>query len=512
MEAALLAARLLLFGVLVVAGLNKLADRAGSRQALIDFGMPRAFASPLYVLLLMIELAAGMALVPARTAWFGAITALGLLLLFSGVIAVNLALGRKPNCHCFGQLSSSPIGWPTLARNGALATIAAFVAWQGAGQSGPSLVVWITRLTPEGQAALAFAVVALVGLGLEAWTLLQILRQQGRLLLRLEAIEARLVSSSGPQGSANAEVPVQGLPIGTPAPNFRLDSLSGEPLTLDHLLASHKPVLLLFTNPNCGPCEALMPEVRRWQREHSATLTIALVSEGSAKDNRAWGTQHGIAPILLQHKREAAEAYKAYGTPGAVLIGTDRSIGSALAMGAEAIRALVSQVVSSGSHQAASALVRASGGNDGGAQRLPRIEVGQQAPALVFSDLNGRPSSLSEFRGKETLLLFWNPHCGFCQAMVKDLKFWEDHAPSSAPNLLLLSSGTVEDVEDNLAMGLRSRIVLDSSFQAGRAFGATGTPMAVLLDAEGRVASRVAAGAEAIMRLAGTKLTSSAIV
>ena len=50
MDAALLEARLLLASVFVVAGVAKLADRAGSRQAMADFGVPTLLAVSLRVL------------------------------------------------------------------------------------------------------------------------------------------------------------------------------------------------------------------------------------------------------------------------------------------------------------------------------------------------------------------------------------------------------------------------------------------------------------------------------
>jgi len=86
--------------------------------------------------------------------------------------------------------------------------------------------------------------------------------------------------------------------------------------------------------------------------------------------------------------------------------------------------------------------------------------------------------------------------------MLDDLKEWEAHPPPGAPKLLVVSSGTTED---NLAMNLRSRVVVDPNSLAASAFGAGGTPMAVLLDAKGRVASEVAAGAQAVLALAGVK-------
>jgi protein-disulfide isomerase len=99
------------------------------------------------------------------------------------------------------------------------------------------------------------------------------------------------------------------------------------------------------------------------------------------------------------------------------------------------------------------------------------------------------------------LLLFWNPTCGHCQVMLPELRAWEERPTTQRPALVVISAG---DIEANRALGLSSRILLDEDFTAARAFGVNGTPMAVLVDAKGRIASPVAAGAPAIWRLAGT--------
>jgi hypothetical protein len=62
-------------------------------------------------------------------------------------------------------------------------------------------------------------------------------------------------------------------------------------------------------------------------------------------------------------------------------------------------------------------------------------------------------------------------------------------------------------------MELRSPIVLDQGgMSIGSKFGANGTPMAVLVDAEGKIASEVAAGAPAVLTLAahGQNITAPA--
>jgi hypothetical protein len=66
-------------------------------------------------------------------------------------------------------------------------------------------------------------------------------------------------------------------------------------------------------------------------------------------------------------------------------------------------------------------------------------------------------------------------------------------------------------VESNQAMGLRSPVALDQDgMRVGRLFGATGTPMAVLVDAEGKIASELAVGAPAVLALAGQEQDTTA--
>jgi peroxiredoxin len=278
--------------------------------------------------------------------------------------------------------------------------------------------------------------------------------------------------------------------------------LYGETLTLDALRAPGKPVLLVFSDPGCGPCSALMPDIGRWQREHAAALTVALVSRGTPEANRAKSTEHGVMSVLLQQDREVAQEYQAHGTPSAVLVRPDGTIGSPLAMGADAIRALVARTVGQPIPLPIAPAPAGGGSQNGHAPpppAPPALKIGDPAPALALPDLNGKKINLSDFRGRNTLVLFWNPGCGFCQQMLDDLKSCESARPKGAPGLLVVSTGTVEA---NQAMGLRSPVLLDQNFTAGRAFAANGTPMAVLVDAKGRIASEVAAGGPAVLALA----------
>ena len=521
MNIALLIARLLLAMVFAVAGVAKLADREGSRRAVTDFGIPAVIASPLGTLLPLIELAVAGALLPASTALWGAMVALGLLLLFVVGISVNLARGHKPDCHCFGQLHSAPAGWKTLARNGVLAAVAGFVLWAGyEGGAGPSALYWLRALSTAQLLGLLGGVVVLAFLAGQWVFLVRLLQQNGRLLVRLEAVEASLVTGGSVAPSQNG-TPVhqeaEGLPVGSTAPVFSLSGLHSEILTLDALRSSGKPVMMLFTDPGCGPCNALLPEVGRWQEEHAHKLTLALVSRGEVEENKTKAQEHGLSNVLLQKDWEVSESYEIRGTPSAVLISPDGKVASPVAGGAEGIKGLLSYAVGERAQlpmqapqqpqaqgQPCPNCGKAHPNGNAAAQQAERTgpKVGEPAPEVRLADFKGEEVSLQEdFRGEDTLVLFWNPGCGFCQQMLPDIKEWEATSPAGTPRLLVVSAGSEEA---NKEMGLASPVLLDQQFAVGRAFGASGTPSAVLVDAEGKVASEVTVGALAVMELAGT--------
>src|SRR5215217_9207929 len=129
----------------------------------------------------------------------------------------------------------------------------------------------------------------------QVWFLIHLIGQNGRVLARLDALESERGSDgSGPRSAAAAAAPLSepGLPIGTPAPAFALPGLYGEILTLDSLCAVGKPVLLVFSEPTCGPCTTLLPDLGRWQRAEA--FTVAIISEGTAEANRATSREHGV--------------------------------------------------------------------------------------------------------------------------------------------------------------------------------------------------------------------------
>jgi peroxiredoxin len=264
------------------------------------------------------------------SARWGALGALVLLAAFAAAIGWALLRGRAPDCHCFGQLHRARAGWSTLVRNLVLATLAAFVAVAGWTDAGVSATGWLARLSIGAFAAVCVGVLAVTA---QTWFSWQLLRQHGRLLARLDAVEARL-------GGESHRAP-RGLAIGSGAPSFALPGVAAGLLTLEDLLSYGRPVMLVFSDPGCGPCSVLLPELSKWQSAHAAQVTIAVISRGSGDAHQAIVAEHGIRHVGLQLDREVAQAYFSPATPSAVLIDRDGRIASRAAAGRTEIVKLI---------------------------------------------------------------------------------------------------------------------------------------------------------------------------
>src|SRR5213594_1206742 len=86
------------------------------------------------------------------------------------------------------------------------------------------------------------------------WLGWQLLRQNGRILLRLDELEKRLNELE----FGGADEP-EGLPLGSDAPAFELADLAGGRQSLAQFHG--QPVLLIFFNPVCGFCRELLPKL-----------------------------------------------------------------------------------------------------------------------------------------------------------------------------------------------------------------------------------------------------------
>lgn len=385
MELALLIGRLLLAAVFLLAGVAKYADPKGTTKAFTDFGLPRVPAAFVALVLPVVEAGVAIALIPVASAWYGACGALALLGIFIGGIVFAMVRGRKPDCRCFGQLHSAPVGRSTLIRNGVLGALAGWLVWMGPAHVGPS--VW-QHLEAAGDDERRLFFVAAVILCFLFWRALR--QRSGE--EKTAAVEGPLFdwgdeedssepaaseaassdsdndtpSTPAPKPQPRPRAPAPqprprdpvlqniidmgiGWPVGTLAPAFRLPDLAGEQHSLHALLESGKVNFLVFSSPHCESCRALWPDLGRWSREYGQALNLIVVSSGSGTEKLAKQNGVEMSRVLLQQEFEISDAYGVSSTPAAVLVGGDGRIRSELRVGREEIQKLIggAQIASS---------------------------------------------------------------------------------------------------------------------------------------------------------------------
>jgi peroxiredoxin len=131
----------------------------------------------------------------------------------------------------------------------------------------------------------------------------------------------------------------QGLKAGTAAPDFQLPLLKGGELALRDI--RNKRVLLVFSDPQCGPCDQLAPHLERIHRERT-DVQVLVVSRREHEANRAKAESLGLTfPIVLQRQWEISTLYGMFATPIGYLVSQEGIITSDVAVGLEPILALV---------------------------------------------------------------------------------------------------------------------------------------------------------------------------
>jgi methylamine dehydrogenase accessory protein MauD len=348
----------------------------------------------------------------------------------------------------------------------------------------------------------------LVALG--CWLVYQLLRQNGRILLRLEVLEERVAEL----GTASAPQAPQGLDTGSAAPAFDLPDLSGKPVSLTQWRG--RRVLLIFFNPQCGFCEQMAGGLAALKADGSDGRPILLlITTGDPDANRRFMEEHGIrCPVLVQQGDMVSVRYQAAGTPMGYLIDEEGVIATPLTVGAEHLLALAAVQVTAAAETAepeTTAGTQPGDGRKGKANRglhtsrLRRdgLKAGTPAPAFRLPRLDGGELSLDEFRGRRVLLVFSDPECGPCMELAPALE--QFHRGPAGVQVLMISRRDVEVNRQKVAeLGLTFPGVLQRHWEISMLYGMFATPIAYLIDEQGVLTTDVVVGGQAIQDLLAT--------
>jgi peroxiredoxin len=317
----------------------------------------------------------------------------------------------------------------------------------------------------------------------------QIVKQQGRILLRLDQIERSAQAAEiKPEKPVEEAEPV-GLPLETVFPAFSFPDASGKTVALGEFRG--KRVLLVHWNFQCGFCGSISPELTRLEAAfEKQSVQLVLLASGDAQSNRDEAAKHGLrCPVLLRSGREIAGPFEHEGTPVAYLLDADGRVAAPVARGKDRVLSLALDLAGEKTGVPSSDELRS--------------QLGTDFPAFQFPDLQGGMVALGDFRGHRVLLLHWNFDCGFCSALAPELARFEARLEERNVRLVLLAKGEAESNRERAAaLGLTCRILLLQGREKPQPFEHRGTPVAYLLDEEGRIAAPFASGRDEVLALA----------
>ncbi len=130
------------------------------------------------------------------------------------------------------------------------------------------------------------------------------------------------------------------------------------------------------------------------------------------------------------------------------------------------------------------------------------LPIGASAPDFELPDVNGRNVQFEHLlaKAKPILFFFVSPNCNPCAALLPEIEAWHEELKDKI-NFVFISSGKAKENSDKFASENLKQILLQKDREVATLFGALWTPTALLINVDGTIASRVAAGDAAIREL-----------
>ena len=132
------------------------------------------------------------------------------------------------------------------------------------------------------------------------------------------------------------------------------------------------------------------------------------------------------------------------------------------------------------------------------------LEVGSMAPEFELEDLDGERHSLASLLSPQRplMLIFSATGCGPCESLLPQVAGWQQEHAGRLQIALLAAGQPGENRMKTRERGLE-KVVSDPDRAVAEAYGAHGTPMAVVIGSDGLIESPTVGGADAIATLVG---------
>ena len=120
----------------------------------------------------------------------------------------------------------------------------------------------------------------------------------------------------------------------------------------------------------------------------------------------------------------------------------------------------------------------------------PVVNIGEQAPQFILSDLDGKDYSLSAFRGWIVVLVFWSAECTWSERVDKEIAAYLDSWRGKVKVWWIASNANEPRAMIETAAAKRhlATVLMDNMHQVADLYGAQTTPHFFVVNDEGRLA------------------------
>jgi peroxiredoxin len=294
---------------------------------------------------------------------------------------------------------------------------------------------------------------------------------------------------------------LKGLPAGAFLSDFALQNLAGEYVRVSDLVGGS--YLLVFVSRDCEPSAEVLSHFGALRGMDIELPKTVVICSGGVDAARAVAGRFDLGTdVVVQDDNELSLFMRVPATPAAYRVNADRTTAGPLAIGADAVLAMLPRIITPfepddethDDEPRATLLARSAG------LRRRGLPVGELAPEIP--DIVGRwdDGLIARNRGWWTLLVFWSPDCTPCDdtaGLLADLV-------TAAPHLsmIVVSRGTQLDARSLAeALGSTATVVPQQGRSISRQYAALDAPSAYLIDPEGRIAEPLARGRLAVAQL-----------
>ena len=123
------------------------------------------------------------------------------------------------------------------------------------------------------------------------------------------------------------------------------------------------------------------------------------------------------------------------------------------------------------------------------------LQIGSLAPNFTLTNLNGKPVSLSDYRGKPVMLNFWYATCPGCLQEIPGMQRFYSAQQAAGKDFVILGVNISDDTQTASQFvqqhGLTYPMVMDQNQQVLTLYNVNSTPTSYFIDRKGIIRNMV---------------------